>query len=232
MIDEKELQKIVKESIAAASPSFSKETLEEAYIAQPKIYPQTTDLLSNSTKDAHTKLYQGYVEKLTRVSAEIDVADKLNANSSSSDYSSLKRDESYLHNAVYLHELYFANCFDPNSEIFMNMFAYMRLQRDFGTFEAWQADFIACAHSNRDGWVVCGYSSFLKRFVNTFVENHSSNVMMGLYPVIVVDTHEHAYYRDYLEDRKSYIVAMMQQFNWDVIESRFVRAEKIAEALK
>lgn len=227
MIDEKELLKIVRESISTES-----ETLEEGYVATPKVYAQVTDLLSTETKDAHAKLYQTYVDNLSRVAAEADVADKLSANSNASDYRSVKENEAYLHNAVYLHELYFANCFDPNSEVFMDTYAFMRLQRDFGTFEAWQADFIACAAANRDGWVVCGYSTFLKRFVNTFVDGHANSVMLGLYPTIVIDTHEHAYYRDYLGDKKSYVVAMMRELNWDVIESRFKRAEAIGEALK
>lgn len=227
MIDEKQLMKIVRESMPEKD-----DTLEEGYVAQAKIYPQVTDLISTNAKDAHSKLYQGYVEKLSRVAAEVDAADKLEASSSASDYAALKRDEAFLHNAVYFHELYFANCFDPHSEVFMDTYAYMRLQRDFGTFEAWQADFIACASANRDGWVVTGYSTFLKRFVNTFIDGNANSVMAGLYPVIVVDTHEHAYYRDYLADKKSYIVAMMRELNWDVIESRFKRAEAIAEALK
>lgn len=226
MIDEKELKKLVIKSME------KEDVLEEGYIAQPKVYPQVTELLSTNTKDAHSKLYQDYVEKLSRVAAEIDAADKLDVSSSSSDYRSLRADEAYLHNAVYLHELYFANCFDPHSEVFMNTYAYMRLQRDFGTFEAWQADFIAAASAVRDGWVVCGYSMFLKRFVNTFVDGNSNSAMLGLFPIIVVDAHEHAYYRDYLNDKKSYIVAMMRELNWDVIESRFLRAEAIGEALK
>ena len=228
MIDEKELLKIVSESI----PKEDGEVLTEAYVAQAKVYPQVTDLLSQHTKDSHAKLYQEYVKQLSETSFKIDTADRVEANSRSSMYRGLKIDEAYLHNAVYLHELYFANCFDPHSEIFMDTLAYMRLQRDFGTFESWQADFMACAQSNRDGWAVCGYSTFLRRFVNTFVDGHDGHVMLGLIPVIVVDVHGHAYYRDYLEDKKSYVIAMMQEFNWDVIEARFKKVEAIEGATK
>lgn len=228
MIDEKELLKIVSESI----PKEDDEVLAEAYVAQPKVYPQVTELLSQQTKDAHSKLYQDYVKALSETSFKIDTANRAEANSRSSMYRGLKEDEAYLHNAVYLHELYFANCFDPHSEIFMDTLAYMRLQRDFGTFEAWQADFLAASQSNRDGWAVCGYSTFLRRFVNTFFDGHDGHVMAGLIPVIVVDVHSHAYYRDYLEDKKSYVIAMMQEFNWDVIEARFKKIEAIEGATK
>lgn len=226
MLDDKVLKEIVAKSLPKPE-----ETLDEAYVAQPKMYPQVTELLSQQTKDAHAKLYQKQVKDLSETSFKIDTVDRLEVDSHSS-YSALKADEADLHNAVYFHELFFSNCFDPHSEIFMDTLAFMRLQRDFGTFEQWQADFLAAAQAAHNGWVVCGYSLFLKRFVNTFVNGSSGNVMAAVIPVVVVDVHEHAYYRDYLEDKKSYIVAMMRELNWDVIESRFKKVEAISEAMK
>lgn len=227
MIDEKVLLKIVADSM----PKID-DKINEAYVAQAKVYPQVTELLSQEAKDAHSKLYQDYAKKLSEVSFKIDTADRLNANSSSSAFRSLKADEAKLHNAVYLHELFFANCFDPHSEIFMDTLAFMRLQRDFGTFEQWQSDFMACGLSAQDGWAVCGYSLFLRKFVNTIIDGNDSGVMLGLIPMIVVDMHEHASFRDYLGDKKSYLIAMMQEFNWDVIESRFAKADKIEGVTK
>jgi Fe-Mn family superoxide dismutase len=227
MFDDKMLQEIV-----SASLPKGEKTLDEAYVAQAKRYPLVTELLSTMSKEAHLKAYETFVDRLSKTSMKVDTAAKQEANSLSSAYRELKQDEAYLHNAVYLHELFFANCFDPSSEIFMDTLAFMRLQRDFGTFETWQSDFLACAQSARDGWVICGYSIFLRRFVNTFVDSDSTGVMMGVIPMIVVDVHEHAYYRDYLDDRKSYVIGMMQELNWDVIEGRFNKAETINEALK
>ena len=51
-------------------------------------------------------------------------------------------------------------------------------------------------------------------------------------PVIVIDVHEHAYFRDYLNDRKAYVYAMMKELRWDVIEERFKRADGIAATLR
>ena len=229
-MDEKQLKKVIADSLG---PMLDKnETLDEAFVAQPKTYTQVTELLSQRTKDAHIKIYHEYVERLNNVSAQLDTANRMEANQEHSQFRSLKRDEAFLTNAVYLHELYFANCFDPHSELFMDTLSYMRLQRDFGTFEKWQSDFMACALSNRDGWAICGYNTFLKRYVNVIVDSHSGDVMLGLIPVIVIDTHGHAYYRDYLDDRKSYITAMMRELKWEVIEDRFMRADRVHEALK
>ena len=144
----------------------------------------------------------------------------------------MKLDETYNLNSVWLHELYFANCFDPNSEIYMDSMAYLRLQRDFGTFDDWQKDFIACATSVGEGWAVCGYNIFLRKYVNTVISHHSGDVMLGLYPIVVVDMWSHSYYRDYLSDKKSYIIAQMKEINWNVVEDRLRKSESIAEVLK
>lgn len=206
--------------------------LDESYVAEPKPYKQVSELVSQKTKDSHMDLYKKYVETLNGVSAELDTADRSAADSRHCDFRSLKLDETFNLNTVWLHELYFANCFDPHSEVYMDSKAYMRLERDFGTFEDWQKDFMACALSAGNGWAVCGYNVFLKRFVNTLISNHSQDVMLGLYPLVVVDMHEHAYYRDYLTDKRSYLVAQMREFNWNVIEERFLKAEALNEVMK
>jgi superoxide dismutase len=38
------------------------------------------------------------------------------------------------------------------------------------------------------------------------------------------------YVRDYLDDRKSYVFAMMKELNWNSVENRVKRAEKCAAA--
>lgn len=208
------------------------EGLDESYVAEPKPYGQVSEFVSQKTKDAHTALYKGYVETLNRVSAELDTSTRADADSKHSDFRSLKLDETYNINSVWLHEQYFANCFDPNSEVYMDSIAFMRLERDFGTFEDWQKDFMACAMASGQGWAVCGYNLYLKRYVNTFISNHSQDVMAGVLPMVVVDMHEHSYFRDYQTDKQSYLVAMMRELNWDVIVERFKKAESVHEVLK
>jgi len=222
------LKNAVKSSLRESIPTL----VAEAYVAEPKQFKQVTEFVSQKTKDLHQDLYKNYIESLNTVSSKLDTADKNAANPRHSDYRSLKLDEAYNLNAVWLHELYFANCFDPNSEIGMDSVAYLKLQRDFGTFDDWQKDFMSSAMSAGNGWVVCGYHPFLRRFVNMIISHHSGDVMMGVFPVIVVDMWEHSYSRDYLGDKKSYLVAQMKEFNWKIIEDRFKRADGIAQAVK
>lgn len=231
LVSQLDLQTIVKASIKEHGEKLTG-GLGESYVAQPKQFKQSSELVSQKTKESHTQLYKNYILSFNEASVELDTADRGDTNSRHSDFRSLKLDETYNINAVWLHELYFANCFDPHSEVYMDSKSYMRLERDFGTFNDWQKDFIACALSAGNGWAICGYNIFLKRYVNTFISNHSQDVMMGLYPLIVVDMWEHAYYKDYASDKKSYLISQMREFNWDVIEERFLKAEAINEVLK
>lgn len=217
--------------VKTGSKRDNKDVISEAYVAQSTKFDLKTELLSDKTKRAHQELLDGYVKKLNEVSAKIDGSDKSSANLNNSEYRSLKIDESYNLNAAFLHGLYFQNISDLTSQITVDSLAYMKIERDFGTFDRWQEDFIACALSARNGWAVTLYNTQLRRYVNTIIDLHSQNVMIGMQPVIVLDCWEHSYYRDYLKDRKTYVYAMMKELNWDVIEQRFQVAEKIHKIL-
>ena len=139
--------------------------------------------------------------------------------------------EAYNLNASFLHGMFFENISDLQSQLQMDTLAYMRLERDFGSFDAWQKDFIACAMSSRNGWVLTVYNMHLNRYINVVVDLHSQNVPIASYPVVVLDCWEHSYYRDYLRDRKTYVHAMMKELDWEIIEARFKKADKIAKVM-
>lgn len=221
-----ELKKIIRKSLELDD----EETLNEGYVANPKQYRLNTELLLSKTKDAHKDLYGGYIESFNETSAKLDSVDRRVASSNHSDFRSLKIDEQYNLNAIYLHELYFANISDPYSEINVDSLAHMRLNKDFGTFDEWQNDFIACAMGTRNGWVVTVYSTYLKKYVNMVIDGHDCHGLVGTYPVIVLDMWEHAR-RDYLNNKKDYVRAMMKELNWNVIEERFKRADMISQIL-
>ena len=119
---------------------------------------------------------QSYAKYINEVSAALDTADRENANPNNSTFRDLKMNETYNINAAFLHGMFFENISDLRSNIAMDSLAYMRLERDWGTFEAWQRDFIACALSSRNGWVVTTYNFFLKRYMNVVVDLHNIGI--------------------------------------------------------
>lgn len=214
-----------------SSSSKPEGLLSEAYATKYYDFKLHTNMLSEKTKTSHKELLEGYIEKLNKIAISIDSVDKESANLNHSAYRSLKIDEVYNHNAAFLHGLYFQNIADVNSQVTTDSLTFMRIERDFGTFDRWQEDFVACSLSARNGWAVLCYNTQLKRYVNTVIDLHSLNVMIGMQPIIVMDCWEHSYYRDYLKDRKTYVFSMMKELNWDIIEKRVEVAEKIAKVL-
>ena len=206
--------------------------IDESLSAQEKKFTFNSEFLSNENFQNHIELYQGYLKNFNEISAKLDSVDKQNVNCNHSQFRSLKLDEAFNMNGVYLHELYFANIGDPNSEIKMDSLSYMRLARDFGSFDAWQKDFIACASASQCGWAITYLNTYTQTYMNAVVDLHTNNIPFGSYPIIVMDAWQHAYYRDYLKDVSTYTRAMMKLLRWPVIEERIQKADKIIQVLR
>ena len=206
--------------------------LDESFVAQQKVFDIKTDYLSPANVNNHLELYKGYIENFNQISAKLDSVDKSNVNSNDSEFRNLKNDETYNMNAAYLHELFFANIGDNNSRINMDTLSYMRLSRDFGTFDDWQKDFMACAMSSRCGWAVTYLNMYTQSYMNCVIDLHSKDVPAGMFPVIVMDMWQHSYYKDYLKDAKTYLIAMMKQLRWPVIEKRIEKADSMIQILR
>jgi Fe-Mn family superoxide dismutase len=230
--NEKEIENIIKETLTGRKSKLEESNLNEAYVVTARKYDLSTEKLSEENKQAHEDLMDGYVKSLNEISAKLETVDRDNIGPNSSTFRSLKLDEAYNLNAVFLHGMFFENISDVRSQISMDSLSYMRFERDWGSFEAWQRDFIACAMSARNGWVVTVYNFMLRRYINVVVDLHSTGIPFSSIPVVVLDCWEHSYYRDYLKDRKSYVFAMMKELRWEKIEERIRKVERMAEALK
>jgi len=203
--------------------------LDEAYVTEPKKFEQRTELLSDKAKKARQADFEQHVEALNRVSAELDGADRSLASDRASNFRRLKVDEARCISLSFLKAMHFDNVSDLNSRITMDTLSYIRLSRDFGTFEDWQKDFIACCMSSLGGFAITGYNVHLKRYMNFVMDADGSNVPVGVIPVVVLDVSEGAYYRDYLGDRRAYVHGMMKELSWSKIEQRVEKCERMAK---
>jgi Fe-Mn family superoxide dismutase len=230
-IPELDIENVIRESLSTSKKDKeSAKRLAEAYVVSASKYELSTEKLSEENKSAHQELMEGYAKALNEVSSALDTADRDGANPNNSTFRNLKIDEAHNLNAAFLHGLFFENISDVRSNLAMDSLTYMRLERDWGTFDAWQRDFIACALSSRNGWVVTVYNFFLKRYMNVVVDLHNVGIPFSSVPIIVLDCWEHSYYRDYLKDRRSYVFAMMKELRWEKIEDRIRKTERMAEA--
>jgi len=204
--------------------------VKEAYVTAPKKFKLSTEKLSEKVKKSRIDHFEKTVDALNKISAQLDGASIENAdNNISSNFRNLKMAESFCLNDAFLQAEFLGNISDLNSTISMDMLCFMRLNRDFGTFETWQENFIACAKSSRNGYVVTAYSIYLKRYINFVVDDASMGVPFAAIPVIVLDVGKGCYVRDYIDDINSYVVNMMREFNWNEIEERFKRSERVSK---
>lgn len=212
---------IVREVIAAA-----KRLVNEAVIIMPRTFMMRGEVQSPTTKENHEKLYKSYVDSFNKISSKLDTVSRSDAdNSNDSEFRRLKVDELHNMNGVKLHELYFTNIGDLNSEVRADSIPFMRLTRDWGTFDQWQIDFRACGMAAREGWTVCYYDPFKQQYFNTFLEGHSLYVPLMCIPVIVVDTWHHAWFYDFPGEKMEYLNKTMREINWNVVEMRMLAGE-------
>lgn len=226
-MSDKSIDKLVLSSIDNALKST---VVKEAYVTVPKKFNLKTEKLSEKVKKARIEQFEKTVDTLNRISAQLDGADLSVAdNHISSSFRNLKMAESYAINDSFLQAQFLENIDDLNSSISMDNLCYMRLSRDFGDFDTWQKNFIACAKSSRGGYVVTAYSIYLNRYNNFIVDNAEEGVPFSAIPVIVLDVNKGIYVKDYLNDVEQYTKNMMREFDWGVIEERIKKCEKIAK---
>ena len=226
----KKLKNDVLKAIDKALPK--RQNITEAYVVQPRKFSLNTEKLSPKVLRARIDHFEKTVENLNKISVEVDSANPENANKVGSKFRNLKIAEAFAINDAFLQGKFLDNISDVNSTITMDMLCYMRISRDFGNFDRWQKNFIACAKSARDGYAVTAYSLYLKRYINLVVDSADTGVPFSAIPVIVLDVSEGTYYRDYVNDIDSYVKNMMREFNWDVIDGRFKKCEKIEKVTR
>lgn len=224
------ISKSLKENIPARMQTKvqqAKTVLKEAVILIPKSYVLKTEMLSGVVKEAHFKIYKSLVDSFNSISSKLDSVNKEDAqNPNDSVYRRLKLDEQNCLNGVKLHELCFTNISDLHSEIRLDSLPYLRLAKDWGTFDNWQFDFRACALATNEGWAVCYYDPYKQKYINCIVEGNTVGIPICGVPVLVLDCHGHAWYRDYPGAKMEYVNSMMKEFNWSVVEARIVVAER------
>ena len=103
------------------------------------------------------------------------------------------------------------------------------IERDFGSVEAFQAEFEKAAASRfGSGWAWLVYEDGKLKVVST--ANQDSPLMgqavsgASGYPIIGLDVWEHAYYLKFQNRRPDYIKAFWQVVNWDEAARRFESA--------
>lgn len=168
------------------------------------------DLLTN-----HFGLYNGYVANTNKAAGEIAALE-----TGTPAFAEVTRRFGWEFNGMRLHELYFGGMNKQTRAIDEASTLGQKIIKEFGTIEAWKADFLAKGAMRGIGWVILVHDTEGNRLFNVWINEHDTGHLAGATPLLVMDVFEHAFVLDYGVDRGSYISAFMNAIDWSVVEAR------------
>lgn len=119
---------------------------------------------------------------------------------------------SFNYNGAVMHDLFWNNMRAPVEN-------NLPPEGMFPDFEKFKAEFsTAAATVEGSGWAVLWKTE--NGLMIGQLEKHNLLGMNGAVPVLALDVWEHAYYLDYLNDRKSYVEKWWDLVNWDDVKKR------------
>ena len=166
----------------------------------------------------HFTLYQGYVTNTNKL-IDLLAAMVTEGKVGTPEYSELKRRMGFEFNGMRLHEYYFDNLggkgvLDKSSKL------ARKLTEDFGSYEAWEADFKGTGKMRGIGWTILYQDNITGKLLNQWINEHETGHLAGCIPLLVMDVFEHAFITDYGLKRPDYIEAFFKNINWEVVEGR------------
>ncbi len=196
---------------------------------QFKSFSVELDGISKRTMDEHYVLYQGYVNKTNEIRQKLEGVDLSTANQTFSDVRALAVELSFALGGYKNHELYFSNLGGKGGKPDGRILEL--LERDFGSFESFQAQMKAFGLGGR-GWVWLAYDYMDDRLHNYIGDTQNTYPIWDATPILALDVYEHAYYLDYGTKRAAYIDAFFRNIDWEDVTRRLAQAEKAAQARK
>jgi len=180
-------------------------------------------VVSPETSDWHyNKHHKGYVVALNTIEGGLATADRAAANGNYSEIGELKRRLTWNHSGALLHDLYWENLGgDGNTGNGQDVIH--AIEENFGSLEAWKADFKATAVAAKlSGWGLLVWDQLYSgRLLNVLVDEHHYGAIWGGIPLIACDVFEHAYYHKDGPGRATYIDNFIAGLHWGRINERF-----------
>lgn len=174
-------------------------------------FQELDGLTARQLSEHHDVLYAGYVKKVNEIRAALQAVDLGKANATHSDIRELKLEEGFALNGVTLHERYFDGL-KPGGSPPSGDIADL-IDQDFGSFEKWSAEMLACGMSAR-GWVVLAFDLKDGKLHNYLCDMHNQGGVWGAIPLVVLDVYEHAYFLDHATARKKYLEIWFKNIDW------------------
>ncbi|QFQ01578.1 Superoxide dismutase [Mn] [Corynebacterium urogenitale] len=172
----------------------------------------------------HTKHHQNYVNGANAALEKLEAARK--DGSIASVVTALSKDLAFNLGGHTNHSLFWKNL-SPNGGGQPTGALAEAIDRDFGSFEAFQEHFNGAALGLQgSGWAVLGYDHIAGRLVVEQMTDQQGNLSVNLTPLLLLDMWEHAFYLQYKNVKADYVKAVWNVFNWEEVSARFEAAQK------
>ncbi|UCD72291.1 MAG: superoxide dismutase [Syntrophobacterales bacterium] len=170
----------------------------------------------------HDKHHAGYVKKFNITWKKLSEA------RTSGDFSLIKhwsRELAFHGSGHVLHTLYWENMSPkgggkPTGELMAAM------QKSFGGFDQFKKQFAAATKAvEASGWGIMAFEAFRGYLTILQAEKHQDLTIWGVYPLLVCDVWEHAYYLKYQNRRAEYVKNFFNLIHWPEVEKRYEMAK-------
>lgn len=186
--------------------------------------------ISDETIKNHFKLYEGYLNNTNKL-MELCEQYLRDGKGKSPEFAELRRRIGFEFNGMRLHEYYFDNL-KGEGRIDAKSLIHQQIIKDYGSYDHWKEDFLATGSIRGIGWTILYYDTIGDRLLNVWIDDHQTNHLAGVQPLLIMDVWEHAYYLDYGRDRAGYLDAFMQNLNWKEVADRFERNSEVQKRKK
>jgi len=166
----------------------------------------------------HFTLYDGYIQNTNLIMEHLE---RLLAEGQAETlkFAGLKRRMSWDFDSMRLHELYFENL-GGRSGISLAGPLLEKLEENFGSYEAWEADFKATASISGVGWAMLCQDNSNGTLNNFWIDEDHVGHSIERTPLLVLDAWEHSYMLDYGLKRLDYIEIFLKNIDWNVVYKR------------
>jgi len=186
--------------------------------------------ISAKNIEEHLKLYAGYVKNTNSILEKMPEYRGYVEEDAFAPYivSELARRLSFEYNGMRNHEIYFASLENGSSPITHASPLRRAIEKTFGSFDKWLAEFKTLAITTRDiGWMTLWYDRKNKRLLNSWMDEQHLGLLNDCAMILALDMWEHSFVYDYQPSgKKQYVEDYFANLNWGVIENNFVNATK------
>ena len=101
------------------------------------------------------------------------------------------------------------------------------IDRDFGSFDAFQKEMVAAASSIMgSGWATLVWEPAAECLITAQIYDHQGNVTQAGTPLLVLDAWEHAFYLQYQNRKTEFFEAVWNVWDWEDVAQRFEAAQR------